>query len=157
VLEAKEVPALMPGAEDGNGVPAAGSRGVAGRARVIANRAFAETVVVEPNGHGNGHENGRAPGDAPAQLATGDGPARSALGDGLARSASGDGPARRTPSDGPLHDPEALCPVMPEFCIRIFRVSTMIVGRNCQIRPQSTHDHGPCPNCLTSGLRHNGI
>ena len=56
-LEAKKVPALMPapGSGDENGVPAPHSRSAMGRARAIANRAFAETVVVEPNGHGNGH------------------------------------------------------------------------------------------------------
>jgi quinol---cytochrome-c reductase cytochrome b subunit len=57
VLEAKKVPALMParGSEDENGVPAPHSSGVMGRARTIANRAFAETIVVEADGHGNGH------------------------------------------------------------------------------------------------------
>ena len=56
-LEAKKVPALMPapGSEDENGVPAPQVHGALGRARAIANRAFAETVVVETNGHGNGH------------------------------------------------------------------------------------------------------
>jgi ubiquinol-cytochrome c reductase cytochrome b subunit len=55
VLEAKRVPALLPGAgaEDGNGVPAPASGGALGRARAVANRAFAETVVVETNGHGS--------------------------------------------------------------------------------------------------------
>jgi len=71
VLEAKKVPALLPapGSEDENGVPAPGSGGVLGRARVIAGRAFAETVVVEPDGHGNGHGNGHAPDGSTAQLA----------------------------------------------------------------------------------------
>jgi len=57
ILEAKKVPALMPapGSEDENGVPAPKSRGAIGWARGTANRAFAETVVVEANGHGNGH------------------------------------------------------------------------------------------------------
>jgi len=57
VLEAKKVPALMspPGTEDANGVPAPTSRGVLGKARAAANRAFAETVVIEADGHGNGH------------------------------------------------------------------------------------------------------
>ena len=57
ILEAKKVPALMPaaGSEDENGVPAPQVSGALGRARAIANRAFAETVVVETNGHGNGH------------------------------------------------------------------------------------------------------
>jgi ubiquinol-cytochrome c reductase cytochrome b subunit len=62
-LEAKKVPALMPaaGSEDENGVPPPRSRGALGRARGIANRAFAETVVVEADGHGNGHGNGHGP------------------------------------------------------------------------------------------------
>ncbi len=60
VLEAKQVPALRPapGAQDENGVPAPASRGALGRARAIANRAFAETVMAEANGHGNGHRAG---------------------------------------------------------------------------------------------------
>jgi ubiquinol-cytochrome c reductase cytochrome b subunit len=57
VLEAKVVPALMPpaGSEDENGVPSPASRGLLGKAKIRANRAFAETVVVDTNGHGNGH------------------------------------------------------------------------------------------------------
>jgi ubiquinol-cytochrome c reductase cytochrome b subunit len=57
VLEAKKVPALLPapGSEDEHGVPAPHSGGAIGLARGVANRAFAETVVVEANGHGNGH------------------------------------------------------------------------------------------------------
>jgi ubiquinol-cytochrome c reductase cytochrome b subunit len=57
VIEAKKVPALLPGpgSEDPNGVPPPSSRGVLGRARAIANRAFAETIPVEADGHGNGH------------------------------------------------------------------------------------------------------
>jgi len=82
------------GAEDANGVPAPSSRGVLGKARAIANRAFAETVpleadghaAIEGNGHGNGHlGNGHAAGadeeeaavGAPStagQLPAGDGP-----------------------------------------------------------------------------------
>jgi ubiquinol-cytochrome c reductase cytochrome b subunit len=84
VLEAKKVPALMPppDSEDANGVPAPASRGALGKARAIANRAFAETIVVEADGHGNGHHgNGHggeehetvaAPSPA-AQLPRGDG------------------------------------------------------------------------------------
>jgi ubiquinol-cytochrome c reductase cytochrome b subunit len=66
VLEAKKVPALMPapGFEDENGVPAPSSRGALGKARARANRAFAETIVVETNGHGNGHEVGNGHGSA---------------------------------------------------------------------------------------------
>jgi ubiquinol-cytochrome c reductase cytochrome b subunit len=61
ILEAKPVPALPgPGAEDVNGVPAASSRGPIGRLRARANRAFAETIVVEADGHGNGHGPGKA-------------------------------------------------------------------------------------------------
>jgi ubiquinol-cytochrome c reductase cytochrome b subunit len=57
VLEAKPVPALLPasGSEDGNGVPAPSARGVLGKARAVAHRAFAETIPVEADGHGNGH------------------------------------------------------------------------------------------------------
>jgi ubiquinol-cytochrome c reductase cytochrome b subunit len=76
VLEARKAPALLPapGSEDENGVPAPASHGALGRAKGIANRAFAETVVVEPDGHGNGHGsghrnghgNGHAPAPAPA-------------------------------------------------------------------------------------------
>ena len=57
VLEAKKVPALLPppGSEDANGVPSPSSRGPLGWARGVANRAFAETVVIEGDGHGNGH------------------------------------------------------------------------------------------------------
>jgi len=63
VLEAKKVPALLPGpgSEDDNGVPPPSSRGVLGKARAVANRAFAETIPVEADGHGNGHHgNGHA-------------------------------------------------------------------------------------------------
>jgi len=63
VLEAKKVPALLPGpgSEDDNGVPPPSSRGVLGKARAVANRAFAETIPVEADGHGNGHQgNGHA-------------------------------------------------------------------------------------------------
>jgi ubiquinol-cytochrome c reductase cytochrome b subunit len=82
VLEAKKVPALLPGpgAEDANGVPAPSSRGMLGRARAFANRAFAESIPVEADGHGNGHglegdgEEHAAVGSAgaPAQLPSGD-------------------------------------------------------------------------------------
>jgi ubiquinol-cytochrome c reductase cytochrome b subunit len=69
VLEAKTVPALLPapGSEDVNGIPAPSARGVLGKARARANRAFAETIVIETNGHGNGHgelENGHGNGHA---------------------------------------------------------------------------------------------
>jgi ubiquinol-cytochrome c reductase cytochrome b subunit len=57
VIEAKTMQELLPapGSEDANGVPAPTGRGVLGKARAKANRAFAETIVVETNGHGNGH------------------------------------------------------------------------------------------------------
>ena len=60
VLESKAMPALLPapGSEDTNGIPAPSGRGVLGKARARANRAFAETIVVETNGHGNGHSVG---------------------------------------------------------------------------------------------------
>lgn len=82
MLEAKKVPALLPGpgSEDPNGVPPPSSRGVLGRAKAVANRAFAETIPVEADGHGNGHapavadEEHEAVGSAgaPAQLPSGD-------------------------------------------------------------------------------------
>jgi len=58
VLEAKKVPALLPApdSEDANGVPPPTSRGALGKARAIANRAFAETVVIEADGPGDGQE-----------------------------------------------------------------------------------------------------
>jgi ubiquinol-cytochrome c reductase cytochrome b subunit len=83
-LEAKKVPALMPGpgSEDEHGVPAPQAHGALGRARAIANRAFAETVAIETNGHGNGH------GPAEEHAAVGTGHAELPAGDGD----SGDGP-----------------------------------------------------------------
>ena len=63
VLEAKKVTALLPapGSEDDNGVPPPSARGMLGKARAVANRAFAETIPVEADGHGNGHHgNGHA-------------------------------------------------------------------------------------------------
>jgi ubiquinol-cytochrome c reductase cytochrome b subunit len=74
ILEAKKVPALMPapGSEDEHGVPAPKSSGAIGWARGVANRAFAETVVVEADGHGNGHGNGHAPAEEYAELGPGE-------------------------------------------------------------------------------------
>jgi ubiquinol-cytochrome c reductase cytochrome b subunit len=59
-LEAKKVPAPRPAPEsgDGNGVPEPRTRGLTGHARVIARRAFAETIPPPPDDHGNGHEPG---------------------------------------------------------------------------------------------------
>ncbi len=73
VLEAKPVPALLPGggSVDGNGVPSPGSRGALGWARGVANRAFAETVPLETNGHGNGHGNGHELESGGEQVAVG--------------------------------------------------------------------------------------
>jgi ubiquinol-cytochrome c reductase cytochrome b subunit len=74
VLEAKKVPALLPapGSEDPNGVPSPASLGIMGRARGIANRAFAETIVAG-NGHGNGHgPDGHGDGHAVAAVGAGE-------------------------------------------------------------------------------------
>jgi hypothetical protein len=55
-LEARQVPALMPAPASGDdGVPAPRERGLPGRARAVANRAFAENITFQPNGHGHGH------------------------------------------------------------------------------------------------------
>jgi ubiquinol-cytochrome c reductase cytochrome b subunit len=96
VLEAKRVPALMPGpgAEDPNGVPPPSSRGALGKAKARANRAFAETIVIEADGHGagNGHEDGHEP----AGEVGGDGGEQAAIG-----SPSGDaGPGQLPRGDG---------------------------------------------------------
>jgi ubiquinol-cytochrome c reductase cytochrome b subunit len=58
VLAGKPVLALLPapGTEDANGIPAPSSRGLLGKARGVANRAFAETIPLETNGHGHGPE-----------------------------------------------------------------------------------------------------
>jgi ubiquinol-cytochrome c reductase cytochrome b subunit len=67
VLETKPVPALpAAGSEDGNGVPAPSARGVLGKARAVAYRAFAETIPVEADGHGNGHHGNGHYGDGHA-------------------------------------------------------------------------------------------
>ena len=83
VLEAKRVPELMPspGSEDRNGVPSPRSLGTMGWARGVANRAFAETVEVETNGHGNGHgdEHADGHGDGAGEVA---GEQYSAIGSG---------------------------------------------------------------------------
>jgi ubiquinol-cytochrome c reductase cytochrome b subunit len=67
-LEARQVTATLPapGSADGNGVPAPSTGGVAGRARAIANRAFAETAPLPSNGHGHDHGNGH--GHAPQEI-----------------------------------------------------------------------------------------
>jgi ubiquinol-cytochrome c reductase cytochrome b subunit len=61
VVASKKVPKALPVAAelDENGIPAPVSRGVFGRARTIANRAFLETVDAAP-GHGDGHGNGHS-------------------------------------------------------------------------------------------------
>ena len=97
VLEAKKVPALLPapGTEDENRVPAS-SRGAMGRLRARANRAFAETIVVETNGHGNGHRAG----ETGAQVVVG------SAGEGRAAAGSAS-PARLAPGHSPGDDPPA--------------------------------------------------
>jgi ubiquinol-cytochrome c reductase cytochrome b subunit len=94
-LQAKKVPALMPapGSRDGNDVPAPQMRGLTGRARAIANRAFAETIALPPNGHGNGH----APGEDAAVEASPAGQGRATVG-----SVS---PAQLAPGDDSPHTP----------------------------------------------------
>ena len=92
------MPALLPapGTEDGNGVPAS-SRGTMSRLRTRANRAFAETIAAEANGHGNGHRAGEA-GEAGAHVVAG--PA------GQGRAAAGSAsPARLAPGHSPGDDP----------------------------------------------------
>jgi ubiquinol-cytochrome c reductase cytochrome b subunit len=75
VASKKPLPALpRPGQPDVNGVPAPGSRGVAGWARGVANRAFTETVA-ETNGHGNGHGPGHEEVEGPEHAAVGAGEA----------------------------------------------------------------------------------
>ncbi len=72
-LLAKNMPALLPapGFPDGETVPAPQTRGLRGRARVIANRAFAETVAFQHNGHGNGYAPGEHAAPEPDGLAAG--------------------------------------------------------------------------------------
>ena len=94
-LLAKNTPALLaaPGFRDGETVPAPQTRGLRGRARAIANRAFAETVAFPPNGHGNGH-NGHGNGHALAEHALAEHAAAEPERDGLAA-----GSAQRTRGD----------------------------------------------------------
>ena len=94
VLEAKMPLALMPapGSEDENGVPAPSSRGALGKVRARANRAFAETIVVETNGHGDGHEGGNGHGSA---IEGGHGGDQASVGSG----AAGQLPAGESPED----------------------------------------------------------
>jgi ubiquinol-cytochrome c reductase cytochrome b subunit len=56
IVASKKVPLALPGSSklDPNGIPAPDSRGLMGKARSVANRAFLETVEVS-GGHGNGH------------------------------------------------------------------------------------------------------
>jgi ubiquinol-cytochrome c reductase cytochrome b subunit len=70
VLASKALPPALPSAKepDANGVPAPGSRGVMGWARVVANRAFLETGdVVDEHGDGHG-EHEALPGEEHAAL-----------------------------------------------------------------------------------------
>jgi ubiquinol-cytochrome c reductase cytochrome b subunit len=85
VLEAKPMAALLPGrgSEDANGVPSPGSRGALGWARGVANRAFAETVPLETNGHGDvEHGNGHAVESGEEHVAVGAAPSGSGGGHG---------------------------------------------------------------------------
>ncbi|HEY6786468.1 MAG TPA: ubiquinol-cytochrome c reductase cytochrome b subunit, partial [Trebonia sp.] len=63
VVASKKVPEALPVAAevDENGIPAPAARGVLGRARTIANRAFLETVDSVP-GHGDGYGYGNGDG-----------------------------------------------------------------------------------------------
>ena len=64
ILSKKEPQLLaITGAKDENGVPAPGTRGLAGRLRATANRVISESVPLPVgNGHsGNGHGNGHGP------------------------------------------------------------------------------------------------
>jgi hypothetical protein len=76
-------------------MPVPASRGARGRARAIANRAFAQTVVFETNGHGNGHRAGAAG----EHGAVGPGDDRRAEGGlaGQAQQAPGGNPGQRPP------------------------------------------------------------
>jgi ubiquinol-cytochrome c reductase cytochrome b subunit len=71
VLLSKKEPQLLPiaGAKDENGVPAPGTRGLAGRLRATANRVMSESIPLPTgNGHGgNGHGgNGHGPAEPAA-------------------------------------------------------------------------------------------
>jgi len=75
IIGSKKLPAALPapGQPDQNGVPSPGSRGITGWARSVANRAFAETVVL-PEGEGDGHDgHGGVTGHEPAQVGIGSG------------------------------------------------------------------------------------
>src|ERR1700761_4734159 len=73
-IDSKKVPLALPapGEPDANGVPAPASRGLMGWARVVANRAFTETVGA-PDGHGNGHPDGHEAIEGPEHAAVGAG------------------------------------------------------------------------------------
>ena len=76
IVGSKKLPPALPapGQPDPNGIPAPGSRGVTGWARSVANRAFAETVVL-PEGEGNGHNGHRGvTAHEPAPVGIGHGP-----------------------------------------------------------------------------------
>jgi ubiquinol-cytochrome c reductase cytochrome b subunit len=66
VLGARQpVPALP--AADGSGIPAPRGAGAAGRLRVLAHAAFAETAASDGNGHANGHGAADAPALVPGE------------------------------------------------------------------------------------------
>jgi ubiquinol-cytochrome c reductase cytochrome b subunit len=76
ILLSNQAPVRLPiaGSTDENGIPAPGTRGVAGRLRATANRVFSESVPVNgANGHQNGHGNGHAPRAGSGELAGHDG------------------------------------------------------------------------------------
>ncbi|HEX8005906.1 MAG TPA: cytochrome bc complex cytochrome b subunit [Trebonia sp.] len=76
IVGSKKLPPALPapGRPDSNGVPAPGSRGVSGWARSVANRAFAETVVL-PEGEADGHDgHGGVTAHEPAPAGIGHGP-----------------------------------------------------------------------------------
>jgi ubiquinol-cytochrome c reductase cytochrome b subunit len=114
VLEAKKTPELLPGLgseEDHRtwaertaranryGVPAPKSGGALGRARVIANRAFAETIVVDADGHGNGHGDGHGDGNGHVEA----GEEHAAVDGGHAEVSAGDGGSDGEPGRGTEH------------------------------------------------------
>jgi ubiquinol-cytochrome c reductase cytochrome b subunit len=95
-LLAKHVP--VPRSDADEGVPAPQLRGPVGRARAIADRAFAETIAFQPNGHGNGDGSGNGNGGHAAAEADPDSPNRPAAGSGSRpRLTAGDDPPDALP------------------------------------------------------------
>ncbi|MCL2581786.1 MAG: cytochrome bc complex cytochrome b subunit [Streptosporangiales bacterium] len=74
VLDSRVIPTALPSGEetDANGVPAPSSRGLMGKARSIANRAFTEEVEpMEDHGHGHGDGHGEVSGGEHAAVGSG--------------------------------------------------------------------------------------